>query len=402
MNGWRPLAGVRVLDLTRNVAGPFATTILADLGASVTKIEQPGTGDDTRQWGPPFVGEDGAMFLQLNRNKESLSLDLAHPDAPEIMARLVRESDIVIESFRPGSLEKLGFGAQWAQSLNPRLIYASITAYGDTGPRKDLPGYDPLMQAYSGLMSVTGEEGAAPVRVGFSVVDMGTGMWCAIGVLAALSRARETGKGERIVTSLYETSIAWSMMILGTFWASGEVPRAYGSGISTIVPYRAYQARDAYVLIAAGNDRLFRRLAGLLGHEEWVDKEGFRTNAERVANRAAVDAAVAAAVGQWSSEELLAALEKAGIPSAPIRDYSALAGDAQAEALKIFAHAQAGAYTDQPIVSIPVKGGGQRCPIRESAPLLGQHTATVLERLGFDADFIASMTAAMGTADHGE
>jgi len=395
MNGWQPLSGVRVLDLTRNVAGPFATAILADLGAAVTKVEQPGCGDDTRQWGPPFVRDDGAMYLQLNRNKESIALDLAHPAAREVMTRLVQEADIMVDSFRPGSLDKLGFGPDWAQQVNPRLICASITAYGDTGPRKDLPGYDPLMQAYSGLMSVTGEEGAPPVRVGFSVVDMGTGMWCALGVLAALLRVRETGKGERIVTALYETSIAWSMMILGTVWASGEVPKAYGSGISTIVPYRAYRARDAYILIAAGNDRLFKRLAGVLGREQWTATEGFRTNAERVANRAAVDAAVAEAVQNRGSDELLAALEKAGIPCSPVRDYGALINDPQAEALKIFAKAAMGSYTDQPIVSIPVKGDGERCPITCSAPTLGQHNEKVLTRLGFDSDAIAAIAPAM-------
>ncbi|MFA5488930.1 MAG: CoA transferase [Candidimonas sp.] len=395
MDGWKPLSGARVLDLTRNVAGPFATAILADLGAAVTKVEQPGCGDDTRQWGPPFVRDDGAMFLQLNRNKESLALDLAHPAAREVMTRLVREADVVVDSFRPGSLDKLGFGPDWAQRVNPKLIYASITAYGDTGPRKDMPGYDPLMQAYTGLMSVTGEEGAPPVRVGFSVVDMGTGMWCAIGILAALLRARETGKGERIVTALYETSIAWSMMILGTLWAGGGLPKAHGSGISTIVPYRAYRARDAYVLIAAGNDRLFKRLAGVLGQEQWADMEGFRTNAQRVANREAVDAAVAAEVGKRDAEALLAALEKAGIPCSPIRDYGALINDPQAEALKIFAKAAAGAYTDHPIVSIPVKGGGERCPIAASAPTLGQHNEEVLGRLGFDGADISAIASAM-------
>lgn len=395
MNGWQPLAGVRVLDLTRNVAGPFATAILADLGAAVTKVEQPGCGDDTRQWGPPFVRDDGAMYLQLNRNKESISLDLAHPAAREVMTRLVQEADIVVDSFRPGSLDKLGYGPDWAQQLNPRLIYASITAYGDTGPRKDLPGYDPLMQAYTGLMSVTGEEGAPPVRVGFSVVDLGTGMWSAIGVLAALTRVRETGKGERIVTALYETSIAWSMMILGTLWADGQIPKAYGSGISTIVPYRAYRARDADILIAAGNDRLFKKLAEVLGHEQWTVMEGFRTNAQRVANRAAVDAAVAAAVQKRDSEELLGAMEKAGIPCSPIRDYGALINDPQAQALKIFAKAATGPYTDQPVVSIPVKGDGMRCPITASAPALGQHNEAVLNRLGFDCAAIAAIAPAM-------
>ena len=397
MTGWRPMEGVRVLDLTRNVAGPFATTILADLGAQVTKVEHPDGGDDTRQWGPPFVRGEGAMFLQLNRNKQSLALDLSHPAAREVMTRLVRVSDVVVESFRPGALDKLGYGADWASRENAKVVYASITAYGDAGPRKDLPGYDPLMQAYSGLMSVTGEQGAPPVRVGFSVVDMGTGMWCAIGILAALARARQRGRGERIVTALYETSIAWSMMILGTMWAGGEVPRSYGSGIGTIVPYRAFQARDGYAIVAAGNDRLFARLAEVLGHPEWLSTVGFMTNAERVENRAEVDAAVAAAVAGWDLQPLLEALEKSGIPSSPIRDFSALLDDPQAAALKIFTHATQGLHADQPVVSLPVKGGGERCPINRSAPSLGQDNAAVLQRLGFDASAIAALAPALQT-----
>ena len=405
LNGWRPLSGVRVLDLTRNVAGPFATAILADLGARVIKVEHPDKGDDTRQWGPPFVRGEGAMFLQLNRNKQSIMLDLSHPLAPELMADLVRASDVVVDSFWPGALEKLGYGGEWACGINPRLVYSSITAYGDVGPRKDLPGYDPLMQAYSGLMSVTGEPGAPPVRVGFSVIDMGTGMWCAIGVLAALARARETGRGERIVTSLFETSIAWSMMILGTYWANGEVPGAYGSGTSTIVPYRAYRTRDAYVLIAAGNDRLFGKLADLLGHPEWTGMAGFATNAERVENRSAVDTAIGVIVADWSAAELLAALNRAGIPCSEVRTLDQTASDAQAAALAMFARAPQGSYADQPVVAIPVKGGGERCAIEASAPTLGEHNEGVLRGLGYDEArmrrFLQAMSAARAPSTGG-
>lgn len=406
LNGWRPLSGVKVLDLTRNVAGPFATTILADLGARVIKVEHPDKGDDTRRWGPPFVRGEGAMFLQLNRNKESITLDLSHPLAPGLMADLVRASDVVVESFRAGALQKLGFGAEWACNINPRLIYSSITAYGDVGPRRNLPGYDPLMQAYSGLMSVTGESGAPPVRVGFSVIDMGTGMWCAIGVLAAIARLRETGKGERIVTSLYETSIAWSMMILGAYWASGEVPGAYGSGTGTIVPYRAYRARDAYVVIAAGNDRMFGELADLLGHPEWSRMAGFATNAERVKNRAVVDTAVGDIVADWTSAELLVALNRAGIPCSEVRTLDQVVSDAQAAALGMFARAPHGSFVDQPVVAIPVKGGGARCAIETSAPTLGEHNESVLRGLGYDETrirhFLQAMSAVQTQATGGD
>jgi len=395
MSAWRPLEGLRVLDLTRNVAGPFATTILADLGATVTKVEHPDGGDDTRQWGPPFVRGEGAMFLQLNRNKESICLDLANAATRGVMDSLARESDIIVESFRPGTLDKLGFGHEWAMALNPRVIYASISAYGDVGPRKDMPGYDPLMQAYSGLMSITGENNADPVRIGFSVIDMGTGMWCALGVLAALERVRATGRGERIATSLYETSISWSMMVLGAHWASGEVPQAYGSGTSTIVPYRAYKARDAHILIAAGNDRLFAKLAQVLGHPEWVRTDGFATNGQRVENREKVDAAIAAVVGQREAQELLDALMRAGIPCSEIRSLDALTDDAQATALGMFRHAASGSFTDQALVAIPIKGGGERGAIDVSAPALGEHNSKVLQRLGYDAATIEQLLPAM-------
>jgi crotonobetainyl-CoA:carnitine CoA-transferase CaiB-like acyl-CoA transferase len=395
MSAFAPLSGMTVLDLTRNVAGPFATLILADLGARVIKVEHPDQGDDTRRWGPPFVQDDGAMFLQLNRNKESITLNLGHPAARELLTDLVRDSDVLVESFRTGSLDRMGFGPGWAQSINPRLIYASITAYGDAGPMRDLPGYDPLMQAYGGLMSVTGEPHSSPVRVGFSVVDMGTGMWCAIGVLAALARVRETGHGEHIVTALFETSIAWAMMMVGNYWASGEVPHGYGSGTSTIVPYRAYRARDGHVVIAAGNDRLFARLCELFGHAEWARESGFSTNPERVTNRDAVDARIGALVAEWEVHPLLEALMRAGIPCSEVRSLDQVARDPQAAALGIFTRAAHGSFTDQPIVALPLTGGGERPPIMATAPKLGEHNEFVLQRLGCDAATLQRYRQAM-------
>src|SRR5207302_9333805 len=255
MSAALPLAGVRVLDFTRNVAGPFATMILGDLGAEVVKIEPPAGGDDAREWGPPFWGGETPTFLALNRNKRSVALDIKAPGARPVLDRLAAVSDIVVESSRPHVMDRLGYGYEWASSVNRAVIYCSITPYGDRGPLRDRPGYDPLMQAYGGLMSVTGEPGGAPVRAGTSLVDMGTGMWAAIALMGALAQRRATGAGRRIVTSLYETALMWMTYHLAAYWASGIPPRRVGSGTPMIAPHEAFATRAGSLGIAAGNDR---------------------------------------------------------------------------------------------------------------------------------------------------
>lgn len=379
-----PLTGIRVLDLTRNVAGPHATMILADLGATVTKVEHPERGDDTRHWGPPFVAQESAQFLALNRNKESITLDLSVPEAREIMDRLVQQSDVLLESFRPGALADLGYGPDWGLSRNPALIYCSITGYGHTGPLQDRPGYDPLIQAYAGLMSITGEAGRPPVRVGFSVIDMGTGLWSALAVLAALYRRRDTGQGEHIVTSLYETALSWATLPLATYWAGGGVPEPFGSGTSTIVPYRAFPTRDGYLVIGAANDRLFQRLCGALGHPEWSADPRYRHNPDRVRRREEVDALIAGATAQLPQAELAARLAEAGVPCSPVRNLEEVAADEHVAALGTFQRPREdGPFSDLPLVALPLVTGGVRPPIRTAAPRLGQHNAALLARLGY-------------------
>lgn len=386
-----PLQGTRVLDLTRNVAGPSATVILADLGADVVKVEHPVTGDDTHQWGPPFWYGESPVFLALNRNKRSITLDLREAAAREILNRLVAASDVLVESFRPGVLDQLGYGYDWASALNPTVVYCSVTPYGDRGPLRERPGYDALMQAYGGIMSITGEPGRPPVRAGPSLIDMGTGMWAALAILAALLQRRETGRGQRIVTSLYETSLAWMAYHLAGYWASGEPPGPHGSGVSMLAPYEAFATRDGYLVIAAGNDGLFARLCGALGHPEWAQDERFRGNADRVRNRQALHVAIEEVTQSWATDPLAEALEAAGLPCSPIRSMDQVAADPQALALGIYQSLEHPTIPNFKSVGMPFLLADQRPPLRRRPPAKGEHNAEVLAELGFGPHEIATL-----------
>lgn len=376
------LKGIRVIDLTRNVAGPFATMILGDLGAEVIKIEHPATGDDTRHWGPPFFEGGAPSFLELNRNKKSLALDLSSPEAREVMTRLVESADVLVESFRPGALDRLGFSAEWAREINPGLIYCSVTSFGNVGPLRERPGYDPLMQAFSGIMSITGETGRPPVRVGFASVDMGTGMWGVIAILGALYRRIETQQGEHIVTSLYETAMSWVRLPLNGYMVGGQVPERHGSGTGPIVPYRAFATADGYLVIAAGNDNLFRKLCGVLGHPEWGDDERFVTNPARVQNRDAIDGLITGATEKWTSTDLEQKLLANGVPCSPIRTIDMVEADEQTAALGILHETTEGAFAGSRVVGLPLTLGGQRPLPSRSGAKLGEHTAEILASLG--------------------
>ena len=395
-----PLAGVRVLDFTRNVAGPFATMILGDLGADVVKIEPPDGGDDAREWGPPFWGGETPTFLALNRNKRSVALDLKAPGARPVLDRLAAASDIVVESSRPHVMDRLGYGYEWASGVNRAVIYGSITPYGDRGPLQDRPGYDPLMQAYGGLMSVTGEPGRPPVRAGTSLIDMGTGMWAAIALMGALAQRRATGAGQRIVTSLYETALMWMTYHLAAYWASGIPPRRVGSGTPMIAPYEAFATRDGYLVIAAGNDRLFARLSDALGRPAWTGDARFHRNADRVQHREALHALIEERTRERATSELAAALDAAGVPASPIRSAEDVAADPQALALGIY---QTGSHPTIPAlmsVGLPFLLGGDRPPLRRHPPVHGEHTREVLAELGFrhpEVEALLGSAAAAGT-----
>src|SRR5215472_5108018 len=283
-----PLAGLVVADLTQNVAGPYCTQILGDMGAEVIKVERPGRGDDARAWAPPYWGPESAAFMSVNRNKRSLAVDMKAPEGRGILERLVGRADVLVQSLRAGVLEELGLGWDRASQINPRLVYCSITAFGTDGPYRDRPGYDPLMQAYGGIMSLTGHPGAPPARVPVSLVDMGTGMWAVMAILAALRERDRTGRGAHVTTALFDTALAWTTFQMSNHLASGEVPAPQGSGTPMIVPYEAFPSRDAWVMIAAGSDALFAKCCAALGLPALPEDPRFASNPDRVKNRAAI------------------------------------------------------------------------------------------------------------------
>jgi crotonobetainyl-CoA:carnitine CoA-transferase CaiB-like acyl-CoA transferase len=285
-----PLCGIGVVEIGHSVAVPYAGQILADLGATVIKIENPNGGDDARQWVPPAWHDSSAVFQTMNRNKRSACFDLKNPEDKRKVLDLIAYADIVIQNLRPGLIERCGLDANSMRALHPRLIYCNLGAFGTMGPLRGSTGYDPLIQAFSGIMSVTGEAGRPPIRVGPSIIDMGSGLWCVIGILAALAQRGQTGLGSTVDTSLYETALAWMNIPLATSMAAGREGGKSGSETPMLAPYRAYQASDRYIVIAAGNDNLFRRLCAAVNRTGWSVDSRFVTNAQRVINRVALNA----------------------------------------------------------------------------------------------------------------
>ena len=386
-----PLAGILVADLTQNVAGPFGTQILGDMGAQVVKVERPGRGDDARAWAPPYWGQESAAFMSVNRNKRSLALDVKAPEGREIVARLVERADVFVQSLRAGAIEELGLGWLEARRLNSRLVYCSITAFGTDGPLRDRPGYDPLMQAYGGIMSITGHHGGLPVRVPVSLVDMGTGMWAATAILAALRERDRTGYGVHITTALYDTALAWTAFQTSNYLASGEVPGPQGSGTPMIAPYEAFPSQDGWVMIAAGSDALFAKCCDALGVSGLAREPRFATNPARVENRQSLCEALASATRALASSDLLERLHQAGVPSAPILTLDRVIAEPQAEASGMHIAAKHPRLPGYRAVGLPIKWDGERPGVSRVPPLLGEHTAEVLAELGYADGAIEEM-----------
>ena len=359
---FEPLKGMRVVDVTASLAGPSCTQLLAALGADVVKVE-PHEGDHARAWGPPFVGGDGVLFFTVNAGKRSLALDLAKD--MDVVLRLVDEADVFVQSLRPGLAERRGLGADALRARNPRLVYCTIGAYGAHGPLADRPGYDPLMQAASGMMSVTGEPGGPPVRSGVSLIDFATGQWAAIGILAALLEREQTGRGRTIDTSLYETSLALLASQLASYAATGDAPGRHGSAFPLIAPYEVFPTSDGSLMIVAGSDGLFERLRGAVG---LPDDERFRTNPDRVRNRAALADLLSERLRTRTSAEWESALTAAGVPVSPLRDVGEAFEHEQTQALGILQ--QLGGGTT---VSPPFSVDGERIRHRNPPPRLGDY-----------------------------
>jgi crotonobetainyl-CoA:carnitine CoA-transferase CaiB-like acyl-CoA transferase len=388
-----PLAGLLVADLTQNVAGPYCTQILGDMGAQVVKVERPERGDDARAWAPPYWGEESAAFMAVNRNKRSLAVDMKAPEGRGILEKLIGRADVLVQSLRAGVIEELGLDWERARQINPRLVYCSVTAFGTEGPFRDRPGYDPLMQAYGGLMSINGHPGQPPARVPVSIVDMGTGMWAATAILAALRERDRTGRGVHVTTALFDTALAWIAFQMTNYLASGEVPQPQGSGTPMIAPYEAFPTREAWVMIAAASDALFAKSCAALGMDALARDPRFASNPARVANRAAVLEALAAVTRTLSMDNLLARLQKAGVPAAPIQTIDKVAAEPQTEASgMLIAHKHA-RVPDYRAVGLPIRWDGERPGVSRVPPLLGEHSAEVLAELGYDDRTIKELAA---------
>ena len=386
-----PLKDLLVLDLSRILSGPFATMTLADLGADVIKIEQPGSGDDTRQWGPPFQGEEAAYFLSVNRNKRSLAVDLKSPEGLEVVRELARRADIVVENFRPGTAARLGLGYEELSKDNPGLVYASISGYGQTGPDALRPGYDAIAQARSGIMSVTGETDGPPVRVGVSSADLVAGMWATIGVLAALHEKQRTGQGQWVDISLLDGSVSWLTYVSSGYFASGEVPRRYGSAHPTIAPYQAFATADGFVMVAVGNDGLWRRFAAELGDAPLAADPRYASNPSRVAHREELIPAIEAIMRTRTTEDWVLALDEAGVPVGPIQTVDQALVDPQVLARGMVAELDHPTAGPMKVVGCPVRLTRTPASVRTAPPVLGQDTDQVLASLGLDTDRIQAL-----------
>lgn len=372
-----PLAGIVVVELGNSVAAPFAGQIFGDLGAEVIKVEK-ADGDEARKWGPPFWEGASATFQPLNRNKKSVICDLRDATQVAALKTLIAErADVVLQNLRPGQVDTLGLDAATLMRDKPGLIYCNMGAFGRVGPYKDRPGYDPLMQAFGGIMSTTGEPGRAPVRVGASLVDMGTGMWAVIGILSALHTRAGSGRGSVIDVSLFETAATWMSLAVSQYQASGNLPVKHGSGAGGIVPYRAYATRDSDLVVAAGSDGLFRRLAKVLGHPEWMDDARFASNPQRVAHREILYALIEADMAQRTNAEWIALLEAAGIPCAPVQNVAQMMAHEQTAALGLL---QEVPHSAMKFIGLPVSFDGVRPVLRTRPPALGEHTRELLPK----------------------
>ena len=375
MSSIRPLSGITVVEIGHSVAAPYAGMILGELGAEVIKVENPNGGDACRGWGPPFTDGTATAFHAFNRAKRGITVDLTDPaQVAKLRAFICERADVAIHNQKYGTLDRYGLSAAALIAEKPTLVYCNIGAFGATGPLRDRPGYDPMMQAYGGLMSLLGEDGRPPVRVTVSIIDMATAMWAVIGILAALQERGRTGSGGVVDTSLYETTLAWMTLPISAYLADGEIPERHGSGVGPIVPYQAFAAADGHIMVAAGNDNLFRRLCGAIGRPGLAEDPRFRTNGDRVVNRAALvpilsDLFATEPIAVWAAR-----LDAAGIPNGPIRTVDQVVADAQTAALGIIQ--QSGAIS---LVGLPLSFDGARPPFAKLAPGLGEDNHKIVD-----------------------
>ncbi len=372
----KPLKGVTIVEFCHSVAGPYAGLVLATLGADVVKVENPRGGDHARGWGPPYWKGTASIFQCLNVNKRSVAADLENPDHAEQVRRFILDkADVVIQNLRPGSIAKYGLAGPELLKQKPGLVFCNLGAFGAVGPLSAKPGYDPLMQAFGGIMSVTGEDGREPVRVGPAVVDLGSGMWSVIGILAALQQKNVTGIGCIVDTSLFETALAWMTVQISSFLTSGIARKPMGSGTAEIVPHQAFKTSDGYLMIAAGNDGLFTKFCAALGIPEWAENSKFSTNDGRVQNRIELIQALQFIIGGKTTETWQARLDEFEVPNAPIQSVQDVIRHEQTKALGML---QSIPGMDTEVVTVPLMFNGMRNKIELKAPALGEHTHEVI------------------------
>lgn len=387
------LKGIKVLDLTQNIAGPFCTQLLGDFGAEVWKIERPGSGDDARQWLSPASHGIGTAFLAVNRNKRSVGVDIAVPEGCAVIRRLADKADVLVHSVRPGSLEARGLGYDDLKASNPRLVYCAISAFGETGPLARDPGYDPLIQAFTGIMSVTGHPDRPPARAGVSVIDMGTGMWSFIGTLAALYRRQQTGQGARVSASLMETGVNWMSIFLANYMGAGVIASRSGDATPMTAPYESFATKDGTVLITAGNDKLFAAVCHALELPGLASDPRFATNAKRVANRPQLHGLLEAKTSELSSAACVALMREAGAPCSTINTVDAVHANEQVAAMGMIRALPAPHLPDFRCVDLAVGIDGEKASLRSAPPLLGADTDAVLDSAGYSAAEIAALRA---------
>lgn len=392
------LSDLFIVDLSRVLAGPYATMLLGDLGARVIKIEQPGSGDDTRRWGPPFTANgESTYFLCVNRNKESLTLDLKHPAGRAILLELVKRADVLVENFKVGTLEKLGFGPSSLHEVNPGLIYCSITGYGQTGPYAQRAGYDIAIEAEAGIMSITGppdtvDSKGEPYKVGVAIVDITAGMNAVIAILAALHSRQQSGLGQAIDIALFDTQLGWLANVASAYLVSGETPKRYGNAHAAIVPYQTVSTADGWLMLAVGNDRQFAKLCEVIGQPAWIQDERFATNRARVVHRTTLVPLLESILQTRPKAEWFAKLTEAGVPCSPVNEIPAALADPHTAARGMIQTVEHPVTGKIPLIGPVPKLSATPATIRSAPPLLGEHTANILhEFLGYNAQQIEAL-----------
>jgi crotonobetainyl-CoA:carnitine CoA-transferase CaiB-like acyl-CoA transferase len=377
------LQGIKILDLSRVLAGPYCTMILGDLGAEVIKVEAPGGSDDTRQWGPPSVGGESAYYLCANRNKRAITLDLKSKEGQEVLKKLIAQSDVMLQNFKTGTLEKWGLGYEQIKQINPRIVQCSITGFGSNGPYKDLPGYDYIIQAMGGLMGITGSEESGPMKVGVAIADVLTGLYAAIGILSALHERNLSGEGQSIDLSLFDTQVSSLANVASNFLISGMLPKRLGNQHPNIVPYQTFQTLDGEMVVAVGNDRQFKKLCNVLDLREIGEDERFSTNPKRLERKDELIPIISNVMNKKASSEWLELLSQHGVPCGPINTMQQLFDDPQVKAREMVVdvnHPTAGSI---PLVGSPLKLSRTPVEMKRHPPLAGEHNKEVLLELGY-------------------